>query len=144
MEQGQERAAAFRREMEAAKRVAGAARRREEVVERATTDGALQRDFAEEVYDLAAEEAVDPLYALALVRSGYVVRELVPPEPAEEAMQQDAPPWVSPREPEREVTRERRLRAGLRRLRQMLERFGGPGEAADAFIAEPDVGPGEY
>ncbi len=145
MDEAQERAESFRREMAEAAGQTGAARRREEVLERATSDERLEREFAEEVYDLALEESVEPRYALALVRSGYVVRELVPPEASEESMQQDAPTWVELGPAKlAAIERERRLRASLRRLRHMLERCGGPVEAADAYLAEPDVEPGEY
>jgi hypothetical protein len=144
MQRAEERAMRFRAEMEEAASRQGAARRREELVRRATADGLLEREQADEVYDLAADESVDAGYALALVRSGYLVRELVPPEPPEETMQQDAPPWVGETPATDEVVRERRLRASLRRLRQMLERCDGPAAAVDAYLAEPDVAPGEY
>lgn len=143
--ESQERADAFRREMAAAGRAAGAARRRTEVVDQATADGRLSREFAEEVYDVAGEESVDPSYALALVRSGFIVCELVDPEPAEETMEQDAPPWIATGAQAGEVViRERRLRAGVRRLRAMLERCPSPVDAVNAFLAEPDVAAGEY
>lgn len=141
----QDRADAFRREIQAADGAADAARRRVEVVEQATADGRLSREFAEEVYDLAGEESVDPSYALALVRSGFVVRELAEPEPNGETMQQDAPAWIAPDvEAGEAAVRERRLRAGVRRLRAKLEQCGSPVDAVDAFLAEPDVAPGEY
>lgn len=143
--ESQDRAAVFRREIEAAGRAVGAARRRGEVVDQAIADGQLSREFAEEVYDVAAEESVDPSYALALVRSGFIVCELVEPEPAEETMQQDAPPWIAADAQTGDaVVRERRLRAGVRRLRAMLEQNESPVDAANAFLAEPDVAPGEY
>lgn len=138
MEREQERAARFRAEVEEAAQVRGAARRREELLAWATGDGGLSREAAEEVYDLAAEEALAPAIALALARGGFLVRELVSPEPAEEAMQPDAPAWIRPAEPDA-IAHERRLRASLRRLRHMLERCSAPGAAVDAYLAEPDV-----
>ncbi len=138
MEREQERAARLRAEVEEAAQAYGAARRREELLEQATADGRLSREAAEEVYQLAKEETLAPGIALALARGGFLVRELVPPEPPEEAMQPDAPAWIQPAEPE-SLVHERRLRASLRRLRHMLERCSGAGAAVDAYLAEPDV-----
>ena len=141
MGEARERAAALQREIEEARALGPAARRRSEVIERAVGDGRLNRDEADEVYDLAVEESLDPAYALALARSGYWVRELVPPEPAEEAMQQAAPTWIEPPASTRETVRERRIRASLRRLRSLLEQAATTGDAVRAYLAEPDVGP---
>lgn len=138
----QERAARFRAEIIEAARASGVARRHEELIERATADGTLSMAEAVEAYALAEEESLAPAFGLALVRSGYLVRELVPPEPPAEAMQQDAPGWIQP-EASEGLARERRLRASFRRLRQMLERNPSPAAAADAYLAEPDVAPEE-
>lgn len=143
MSDAQERAIALRREIEAVDDVGIAGRRRVEVIERAVADGRLAREDAEEVYELADQESLEPAYALALARSGYWVRELTAPEPAEEAAQQDAPAWIAPPADARASERERRIRASLRRLRSLLERHGAPGAAVDAYLAEPDVGPPE-
>ncbi len=136
--EGQERAARFRVEMHEAERASGVARRHEELIGRATDDEVLSIEEAEQVYALAEEESVEPAYGLALVRSGFLVQELAPPEPPAEAMQQDVPGWIQP-VATAELARERMLRASLRRLRHLLERCGTAGLAADAYLAEPDV-----
>lgn len=133
-----DRAARFRAEVVDAAHASGVARRHEELIERATSDGRLSIEDAEHAYTLAEQESLEPGYALALVRSGYLVRELVPPDPPEEAMQQDAPGWIRAAESD-ELVQERRLRASFRRLRHMLERCATPAEAADSYLAEPDV-----
>lgn len=133
------RARRFRVELEEAERASGVARRHEELIRRATEDEVLTIEEAEHAYELAEQESLEPAYALALVRSGFLVRELVPPEPPEEAMQQDAPGWIQPADENDELVLERRLRASLRRLRSLLERCATAGAAADAYLAEPDV-----
>ena len=130
----------LRREMREAEEATALERRRSEVLERATADGRIERDEAERVYDLALEESLEPGYALALVRSGLLVRELEPPERSEDSVQQDPPDWINPDEAlGGTLERERRLRASLRRLRAMLHREHGAGAAIDAYLAEPDV-----
>lgn len=137
-----ERAERFRAEAVEAAHAAGVARRHEEQIAHATEDGVLSIEDAEQAYALAEQESLEPAYALALVRSGYLVRELVPPDPPDEAMQGDAPGWIRPVEGD-DLVHERRLRASLRRLRHMLERCAGPAEAVDAYLAEPDVAPAD-
>jgi hypothetical protein len=141
MDAASERAAQLRREIAVAERATGGERRRQELLEQATSDGTLDRALAEQVYDLGLEESIEPAYALALIRSGLLVRELVPPERAQDTAQQDPPPWVAPEEPDSEAWKqERRLRASLRRLRAMVDREPDAARAVDAYLAEPDVG----
>lgn len=133
------RAERLRQEMALAERATGGERRRQEVLQRATSDGELEQEMAEHVYDIALEESLEPAYALALVRSGLLVQELVPPERSEETTQQDPPPWLDPSASSDTLKQERRLRASLRRLRAMLHREQDAVKAVEAYLAEPDV-----
>src|SRR5512143_505690 len=70
-------------------------RRREELVERARAAG-HSRQVADEVFDLAEQEGVDPAAGFELVLCGVGVRELAPPVPDDwqETQVEAAPPWV--------------------------------------------------
>jgi hypothetical protein len=103
----------------------------------------LEREYAEQVYALAEEEELEPVYAFHLVRSGLGVRELEKPEQDmdEEAVQQTPPDWVAEDALELDdVVLERRLRASFRRFRSHLEESASPTEAVTEFLREPDVG----
>ncbi|MEO5510657.1 MAG: hypothetical protein ABIV28_00690 [Longimicrobiales bacterium] len=120
---------------------AGIHRRHEELLETAGSDG-IDAAFAEQIHDLAEEEGLAPAYALALVASGIGVEELVEPESGDdESLQQSPPDWVVSAETNpAAITRERRLRMSIRRLRGHLEREGSAVRAVEGFLAEPDVG----
>jgi hypothetical protein len=118
-------------------------RRHEELMEWAEADLGLEREYAEQIYALAEEEELEPVYALNLVHSGIGVRELEEPEQdmEEEAVQQAPPDWVAEDAVELDdVALERRLRASFRRLRAHLEESASATEAITAFLREPDVG----
>lgn len=119
-------------------------RRHEALMEWAEQDLGLDRDYAEQVYLLAEEEELEPVFAFHLVKSGLGVRELEEPDQDmdEEAVQQAPPDWVVEDSVEFEdVALERRLRASFRRLRAHLEDHSTPAEAVMVFLDEPDVGP---
>lgn len=119
-------------------------RRHEVLIEWAERDLALTREYAEEIYALAEEEDLEPLYALHLVGAGIGVRELEAPEQdMDEAASQQAPPeWVAEDTVELDdVALERRLRATFRRFRAHVEETGDAEAAARRFLADPDVGP---
>jgi hypothetical protein len=129
---------------EAISRLTGGAaeRRHEPLMEWAVLDLGLERDYAEQVYAVAEEEELEPVYALLLVRCGLGVLELEAPEPdaAENASQQAPPDWLGEETVELDdVALERRLRASFRRFRSHLAALGTASAAADAFAAEPDV-----
>jgi hypothetical protein len=117
-------------------------RRHEALMEWAESDLALDREYAEQVYALAEEEELEPIYAFHLVHSGLGVRELEEPDQdMEETVQQRPPEWVAEDAVELEdVVLERRLRASFRRLRSHLEQSPTASEAITGFLAEPDVG----
>jgi hypothetical protein len=122
----------------------GVERRHEALMDWAETDIGLPRDYAEQVYALAEEEGLEPLYALHLIRAGIGVRELEEPEQdMDEAASQQAPPeWVAEDTVEMEdVALERRLRATFRRFRSHLETMADASAAAVVFLEETDVGP---
>jgi hypothetical protein len=119
-------------------------RRHESLMEWAETDLGLPREYAEQVYALAEEEELLPVYGFLVVRCGVGVRELEPPEQdADESASQQAPPeWLGEEGVELDdITLERRLRATFRRLRSHLEAAPAPEAAVRAFLAEPDVAP---
>lgn len=123
-------------------------RRHEQVMEWAVAGGSaaggsLDRAYAERVVLLAEEEALEPVYALLLVRCGIGVRELEPPgeENDDLATQPTAPDWVEPGTVGLDIALERRLRASFRRFRARLEASETAEAAVRAFLAEPDVGP---
>ena len=118
-------------------------RRHEALMEWAEAELGLERELAEQIYALAEEEELEPVYAFNLVRSQIGVQELEEPEQDmdEEAVQQAPPDWVAEDAVELEdVVLERRLRASFRRLRSHLEESGSPTEAITAFLNDADVG----
>lgn len=119
-------------------------RRHEALMEWAEGELGLPREFAEQIYALAEEEELEPVYGFLLVRCGIGVRELEPPDPdgEEDASQQTPPGWLSADAVELDdITLERRLRASFRRLRSHLADAEGTAPAITAFLAEPDIGP---
>jgi hypothetical protein len=117
-------------------------RRHESLMEWAEGELGLERSYAEQVYAIAEEEQLEPIYAFQLVRCGIGVRELAPPEQdMEETVQQAPPEWVAEETVElAEVTLERHLRATFRRLRGHLEHTADAGAAVEAFLRETDIG----
>jgi hypothetical protein len=122
-------------------------RRRRDVVCEALDLG-IPEALATLLYDVAGEEGLDPVLAFELVRSGLGI--LPPRDGVENAQREPAtdkyrPAWLEPALPPDTVLRERTLRISFRRLRGLLERHAGDGEAAfRAFAAEPDAGPVGY
>jgi len=119
--------------------LAGRQRRRIELVERAVEEGGVERGLAEEAYDIAREEGLEPAFGLEIVRCGLGVCE--PPESELEATSavKGHPEWLVPPVAAKDADRERRLRLSFRRLRHLLEERPSPEEALRAFAAEPDV-----
>lgn len=119
--------------------LAGRQRRRVELVERAVAEGGLERELAEEAYDIAREEGLEPAFGLEIVRCGLGVCE--PPDTELEATSavKGHPEWLVPPVPSEEADRERKLRLSFRRLRHLLEERSSTEEALRAYAAEPDV-----
>jgi hypothetical protein len=119
-------------------------RRHEPLMEWAEHELGLERSWAEDIYALAEETELEPVYALLLVHCNVGVVELEAPEqdPDEDALQQAPPEWVKADAVELDdVALERRLRNTFRRLRAHLEGAATPAAAVETFLAEPDVGP---
>jgi hypothetical protein len=115
-------------------------RRHEGLMEWSEADLGLDREYAEQVYALAEEENLLPVYGLILVSCGMGVRELEEPEEDEEAAQQAPPDWLGTESVELDdVELERRLRATFRRFRSHLEASPDRAAAVQAFLAETDV-----
>lgn len=124
----------------------GISRRREELILRASEAG-LQREYADQLYDVAEEEGVDPAAAFELVLCGVGVQELTEPVHDQwEETQVEAPPhWlVDAAPPPDEAARERRVRATFRRLRSIMERVPTASEALHEFVRDSDVGEVDY
>ena len=116
-------------------------RRRIDLVEKAVEAGHAI-EYADQIYDIAEEEGVDPAFAFELVLNGIGVRELSPPnEDQWVETQVEAPPvWVAGPDPQPEAAeRERHMRTTFRRLRSMLEEHRDVRAALEAFAREPDV-----
>jgi hypothetical protein len=123
--------------------IAGVERRHESLMAWAHSELGLDREYAEQVYSLAQESELEPVYAFVLIRCGIGVQELEAPEQdTDELAAQQAPPqWVGEDHVKlADVVLERRLRATFRRLRTHLEREATPRAAVDAFLGEADVG----
>jgi hypothetical protein len=120
----------------------GVERRHEALMEWAESELGLDRDYAEQVYALAEEEELEPIYAFHLIRCGVGVQELeAPSQDADESASQQAPPeWVGGESVELDdVALERRLRATFRRLRTCVAEAPTLTAGVDAFLAQPDV-----
>jgi hypothetical protein len=124
--------------------MAGRQRRRIELVERAVDEEGVERELAEEAYDLAREEGLEPAFGLELVRCGVAVCEPPDSDLGTTAAVKGHPEWLEPPVPRAEATRERRLRMSFRRLRSLLEERDTPEEALVAFATEPDVAECEF
>jgi hypothetical protein len=121
-------------------------RRRSELTDMAIAAG-HSRAYADQIYDLAEEEGVDPTFAFELVLNGIGVRELTPPNNDQWVETQvEAPPeWVAePDQSPGSAARERHMRTTFRRLRRMFDEHGTPKAALEAFAREPDVAELEY
>lgn len=114
-------------------------RRRNELVEEAEEAG-IPHTFAEEVYDVARQEGVEPAFAFELVRCRVGVRELEDDEAEPPATDPGRPDWVGEAPSPDAARRERRLRASFRRLRALLEGCDTAEEALTNFAKQPDVG----
>ena len=117
-------------------------RRHEVLMERAEERDGLERPLAEEIYQLAEEEGLEPELALLLAGSGVGVIELeeLDTDPERLGIQQAPPDWIGEAGiPVPEARRERRLRLSFRRLRRLLEETGSAMEAVRRFTLEPDV-----
>lgn len=124
----------------------GESRRREHLVDKALHAG-LSQEFADQIYDVAEEEKIDPAIGFEVVLSGRGVRELAPPpDDAAFETQVEAPPvWLEPDTPAPDdAARERHLRRTFRRLRSLIESESSSDEALRKFDAQPDVGPLNY
>jgi hypothetical protein len=118
-------------------------RRHETLMTWAEHELGLERQYAEQVYALAEESGLEPVYAFVLIRCRVGVLQLEEPEPdADEVAAQQAPPdWVGEdRVRLSNVALERRLRTTFRRLHTHMEEAPTPGHAIDAFLSAEDVG----
>lgn len=116
---------------------AGREHRREALIERVEGQG-LGRGTAEQAYDLALEEGVEPAYALAVIGEGISVQMFAGGAPVE-ASESVEPEWIDrPPAPE-DASRERRLRETFRRLRSFLDVEATPRDALTRFAREPDL-----
>jgi hypothetical protein len=125
---------------------APSSRRREDLVARAVEAG-HSREYADQIYDVAEEESLDPAVAFEVVLCGVGVRELAAPTAdAWNETQVEAPPaWLAdPLPPPDEAARERRIRSSFRRLRAIMGGTPSPQEALRAFVLAPDVGDVDY
>lgn len=117
--------------------------RRELLVEQAEDRG-LDRTTAEQAYDIALEERLNPASGLGLVIEGVSVQPLESPRPDVDTSEPNEPEWVdAPPEPAL-AERERRLRQTFRRFRSHMDAEASVTAAAHAFFQEPDLEPYRY
>lgn len=117
--------------------------RREALVEGAESRG-MERARAEEAYDIAREEGLQPAHGMAVVLEGVSVRLLDGTPPDVDATEATEPGWVD-RPPSRaQAVRERRLRQTFRRLRSKVEAEKSIQAAFAAFADEPDLESFDY
>lgn len=143
---GKERGLDARREalQQAAEELGGGREhRREKLMERAEDRG-LDRAAAEQAYDIAVEESLEPAFGMALVLEGLSVRLLDGARPDVESTEPNEPEWVDTPPPADQAERERRLRQTFRRLRSHMEQSDSPGDALRAFAREPDLEPHDF
>lgn len=117
--------------------------RRDELVEAAEERG-LERPDAEQAYDIAQEEGLEPAYGIALVLEGVSVRPLPAPRPDVQTSEPNEPEWVDTPPDAAQAERERRLRQTFRRFRSTLGDEGAPDAALARFRDEPDLEPYDY
>lgn len=122
----------------------GPHRRREELVGRAVAGKRVGRKVAEQAYDIALEEDLEPAYGVELVRARIGVLPLSDPEPEAPATQPSRPDWIEDAPPPTEAQKERAMRETFRRLRALLEKHGDPRAAFRALLSEEDVGGFKY
>lgn len=115
-------------------------RRRAELVGRAVMEQRMPHWLAEEIYDVAREEGLDPAFAFELVRCGVAVCGPEGETPDAPEQVQGDPNWLAAAPPVPDAARERRLRTSFRRLRSLFDRSETAEEALIAFAREPDVG----
>lgn len=112
--------------------------RRDVLMERAEARG-LGRPAAEQAYDIAREEKLQPAYGVAVVMEGISVRLLEGPRPDVESAEPNEPEWVDAPPDRDEAERERRIRQTFRRLRSRIQEAESPAAGLRAFAHETDL-----
>ncbi len=114
-------------------------RRHEELLDWAVEELGLARPFAEQIYEIAIEEDVEPAYVFELVRCGVGISEQVAGRSDAPSLQPSPPDWIERSPRPDEARREWRLRTSTRRLRSLLEGESSPADALRAFANAPDI-----
>jgi hypothetical protein len=112
--------------------------RRDALVARAEARGMARYD-AEQAYDIAREESLQPAWGLAVVLEGISVQPLGSSRPDVDAAEPSEPEWVDAPPNPRQAERERRLRQTFRRLRSRFAEEADIRAAIDALCADPDL-----
>jgi hypothetical protein len=120
-------------------------RRRIDLIERAVAQG-YSVEFADLIYDVAEQEALDPAFGFELVLNSIGVRELAPPNADSwvETQVEAPPPWVTQPDVPAVAEHERQLRTTFRRLRAAFEDHPTPRAALESFASQPDVAEMKY
>lgn len=119
-------------------------RRRDELLEAAVEEGHVSREVAEEAYEIAGEEGIEPAFALELVRAGVAIERPGEPEADVPAVQPTQPEWIEDPPPPEAAHRERVMRETFRRLRSLFERYPDPKDAFRALASADDFRRFEY
>jgi hypothetical protein len=121
----------------------GREHRREALVQRAESRG-IGRPEAEQAYDIARQEGLEPAHGMAVVLEGVSVQLLDGIRPDVDATESSEPEWVDQPPPRDLAVRERRLRQTFRRLRSKMEQEESAQAAFSAFADEPDLEAFDY
>lgn len=119
-------------------------RRRDELIDLAVERLGMSHTAAQDVYDIAIDERLDPAYAFELVRCGVAVVRHEAPDDDAPVVDTGNPQWLGDTPPPPEAVLERMLRATFRRLRGLIETHGDNDAALAAFVREPDVEEASY
>lgn len=119
-------------------------RRHEELLDWATDDIGLERAWAEQAYDIAREEEIEPAIAFELIRCGVGIRAEVMDDSGAPKLDPSSPSWIAGGPTPDQAMREWRLRTSLRRLRTLIREHGAPAPALRAFADAPDVDDAGY
>lgn len=119
-------------------------RRREELLEKAVEEGHVSREVAEEAYELALEEGIEPAFALEIVRARVAIDRPGEPEADVPAMQPTQPEWIEDPPPPAVAHRERVMRETFRRLRRLFEQYPDPKDAFRALAGADDFRAFDY
>lgn len=119
-------------------------RRREELLESVAEESHVSREVAEQAYEIALDEGLEPAFALEIVRAGVAIERPAEQEADAPAVQPTRPEWIEDPPPPEVAHRERVMRETFRRLRGLFEDHPDPKDAFRALARAEDLRRFEY